>query len=109
MRHALPPVIWCLLGLNLFLQVFDGIVTYHAVSLGVPEQNPFVRTAIVHWGAGWGLMFWKALACALLGGSVTLSKWHRVLAVQALTLTGTIYGCCSLVPALGILLHWWGW
>jgi hypothetical protein len=107
MRHALPPVIWWLFGLNLFLQVFDGIVTYHAVSLGVPEQNPLVRAAMVQWGAGWGLMLWKALACALLVGIVTLSTRHRVLAVQALTLTGTVYGCFSFVPALGILLQWW--
>jgi hypothetical protein len=108
MHYALMPMIWWLLVLNLFLQVFDGVVTYHAVSLGVPEQNPFVRAAIVQWGAGWGLVSWKALACVLLVGIVTLSKRHRVLAVQALTLTGTVYGCCSFAPALGLLLEWWG-
>ena len=108
MRDSLTPVVWGLFLVNLGLQAVDGLVTYHAVSLGVPEQNPLVRAAIVQWGAGWGLLSWKALACTLLFSLVTLSKKNRVLAVHALTLTGIIYFCFSFAPALAVLSWLWG-
>jgi len=43
--------------------LFDGILTYQVVSIGIPEANPLVRQAIIEWGAAWGLLYWKLLAC----------------------------------------------
>ena len=53
---------------NLLLQIFDGLFTYHVVSQqGLPEANPLVRNTIYEWGVVWGIVYWKLLACALLG------------------------------------------
>ena len=42
---------------NLFLQFFDGLLTYQVLSLGVPEANPLVNAAISEWGVVWGLLY----------------------------------------------------
>ena len=55
-----------LLILNLTLQVFDGLFSYQAFSLGAAEANPFVSAAIASWGVIYGLLYKKILACALL-------------------------------------------
>jgi hypothetical protein len=55
-----------LLILNLTLQVFDGLFSYQAFSLGAAEANPFVSAAIANWGVIYGLLYKKILACALL-------------------------------------------
>jgi len=55
-----------LLILNLTLQVFDGLFSYQAFSLGAAEANPFVSAAISNWGVTYGLLYKKTLACALL-------------------------------------------
>jgi hypothetical protein len=52
--------------LNLVLQLWDGIATYHGVHLGVEEGNPLVRTSMLFWGVGEALFLWKGLACSLL-------------------------------------------
>ena len=82
---------------NLLLQIFDGLFTYHVLSLGVPEANPFVRNAIFSWGDVWGLVYWKLLACALLGLIFALRHYRQGLTLKALTLTSTIYGCLFVV------------
>ncbi len=61
------PSIWSQFKFNLLLQIFDGLFTYHVLSLGVPEANPLVSEAISSWGEVWGLVYWKVLACTLLG------------------------------------------
>ena len=55
-----------LLILNLTLQVFDGLFSYQAFSLGATEANPFVSAAISNWGVIYGLLYKKIFACALL-------------------------------------------
>ena len=57
MTTPLIPAVWFPFILNLFLQVFDGLLTYHVVSAGVPEANPLVDNAISAWGVGWGLFY----------------------------------------------------
>jgi hypothetical protein len=44
------PSIWSQFKINLLLQIFDGLFTYHVLTLGVPELNPLVRDAISVWG-----------------------------------------------------------
>src|SRR5918995_6338788 len=91
------PSIWSQLKFNLLLQVFDGLFTYHVLSLGVPEANPFVREAIFSWGEVWGLVYWKLLACALLGLIFALRHLKQSLTLTALTLTSTVYGCLFVI------------
>jgi hypothetical protein len=83
--------IWSQFKFNLLLQIFDGLFTYHVLSLGVPEANPFVGEAIILWGEIWGLLYWKVLACALLGLVFALRHLRYSLTLKALTLTSTVY------------------
>lgn len=81
-----------LFKVNLLLQVFDGLFTYHVLTLGVPEANPLVHDAIVLWGEIWGLVYWKLFACALIVLIFALRHFRHNLTLQALTLTSTVYG-----------------
>jgi hypothetical protein len=83
--------IWSQFKFNLLLQIFDGLFTYHVLSLGVPEANPLVRDTISAWGAVWGLIYWKVLACALIGLIFALRHLRQGLTQKALTFTSTIY------------------
>jgi len=77
---------------NLLLQIFDGLFTYHVLSLGIPEANPLVRSAISTWGTVEGLLYSKLFACSVLGTIFALRHAAQRLALQALTLTSLIYG-----------------
>ena len=79
--------IWSQFKINLLLQIFDGLFTYHVLTLGVPELNPLVRDAISVWGEVWGLVYWKLLACVLLGLIFVLRHFRESLTLKALTLT----------------------
>ena len=76
-----------LLILNLTLQVFDGLFSYQAFSLGAAEANPFVSAAISNWGVIYGLLYKKTLACALLLLIFILGYRHPSLAKRAVILT----------------------
>src|SRR5574338_109368 len=91
------PSIWSQFKLNLLLQVFDGLYTYHVVSQGIPEANPLVNNAIYEWGTVWGIVYWKLFACALLALVFTLSRFRQKLTRRALTLTSAVYGCLFVV------------
>jgi hypothetical protein len=97
------PSIWSQFKFNLLLQIFDGIYTYQVVSQGVPEANPLVNNAIHEWGALWGIVYWKLLACALLGLIFALRHLRQTLTLRALTVTSTVYGCLFLVSLLHLL------
>jgi hypothetical protein len=86
-----------LLSFNLFLQFTDGLVSYQAFALGAIEANPVVAAAIVNWGMGWGLVYNKALACLLLLLIFALSRSQRLLAMQGLTVTASVYVCAIIV------------
>jgi len=89
--------IWSQFKFNLLLQIFDGLFTYHVLSLGVPEANPLVREAISSWGEVWGLVYWKVLACTLLALIFALRHFKQSLTLKALTLTSTVYGCLFVI------------
>ena len=91
------PSIWSQFKFNLLLQIFDGLFTYHVLSLGVPEANPLVGDAISSWGEVWGLVYWKVFACILLGLIFALRHFRQGLTLKALTLTSTVYGCLFVI------------
>jgi hypothetical protein len=82
---------------NLLLQLFDGVLTYQVVSIGVPEGNPLVRQSIIEWGAALGLLYWKLLACALLVVIFALTYGRQGLTIKAFTVTGAVYGAVCFV------------
>ena len=98
------PSIWSQFKVNLLLQIFDGLYTYHVLSLGVPEANPLVRDAISNWGEIWGLLYWKVLACTLLVLIFALRHFRQSLTLKALTLTSTVYGCLFVISLYHFLL-----
>ena len=93
----MSPGIWSQFKFNLLLQIFDGVFSYHVLSLGVPEANPLVRDAIYSWGEIWGLVYWKLFACVLLALIFTLRHLRQSLTLKALTLTSTVYSCLFVV------------
>jgi hypothetical protein len=97
------PSIWSQFKINLLLQIFDGLFTYHVLTLGVPELNPLVRDAISVWGEVWGLVYWKLLGCVLLGLIFVLRHFRESLTLKALTLTSTVYGCLLVVSVYHFL------
>ena len=98
--------IWSQFKFNLLLQIFDGLFTYHVLSLGVPESNPLVRAAILSWGEIWGLIYWKVLACGLIGVIFALRHFEQSLILTALTLTSTVYGCLFMISLYHLLCAW---
>jgi hypothetical protein len=103
MTAPLIPPVWFHFLLNLLLQVFDGLLSYHALSEGVPEANPLVNSTIAAWGIFWGLLYWKTLACVLLALIFALRHQQRTLAIKALTLTAVVYGY-GFIASLSVLL-----
>jgi hypothetical protein len=85
---------------NLLLQLLDGLASYHILSAGVPEDNPVVASAIVNWGVSGGLLYSKALGCALVVLIFLLRHKVEVIVTQGLTVLAYIYSClgvCLLV------------
>ena len=105
MAAPLIPPVWFPFLLNLLLQVFDGLLSYHVLSAGVPEANPLVRNAISAWGIIWGLLYWKTLACVLLLLIFMLRHKRRALTVKAFTLTAAVYGYFSLAVLYVLFLQ----
>jgi hypothetical protein len=93
---------------NLFLQFFDGRLTYQVLSLGVPEANPFVNAAILEWGVVWGLLYWKTLACVLLLLMFALRHRRKALTIGALTLTASVYSVFSAASLYEALVRFGG-
>src|SRR5688572_32000390 len=96
MAAPVAPVVWSHFIFNILLQIFDGVLTYHLVSDGVPEANPLVSSAIAQWGSLWGLLYWKIVACALLGLIFAVRHRRRSLTIKALTLTAAVYAYVSI-------------
>jgi uncharacterized membrane protein len=101
----MSPSIWYAFILNVLLQVFDGVLTYGVLHLGVSEANPLVNSAIAQWGTAWGLIYWKTLACVLLLLIFALRHKRQALTIRALTLTATVYGCFSIAGFFELLLQ----
>ena len=86
-----------LLTFNLFLQLTDGLVSYQAFAQGAAEANPVVAAAIVNWGMIGGLIYNKALACLLLLLIFALRRNRRLMTMQAMTVTASVYMCAIIV------------
>ena len=97
-----PRIVPLLFSLNLSLQAWDGLATYHGLFLGVQEGNPLIQAAIDHLGAGWALVSTKGLACVLL--LVVRACSQSLLCVQGLLLTAVIYFVGSFLPWCSVLL-----
>jgi hypothetical protein len=105
MAASLIPPIWCHLLLNLLLQVFDGVLTYQALSDGVPEANPLVNSAISAWGIVLGLLYWKTFACVLLLLMFALRHRRRILIIKAFALTAAVYAYVSAAGVCALFLQ----
>jgi len=85
-----------LVGVNLALQVFDGVATYVGLHAGMAEGNPLLAWALGQLGPASALCLFKLQACACL-----LLLWcvrrHR-LAAPALVVSAAVYVVCSLAP-----------
>ena len=107
MTAFMLPSVWSQFKFNVLLQIFDGLFTYHVLTQGIPEANPLVSSAIAEWGAVWGIVFWKVLACALLAMIFALRHPRQALAMQALTLTSTVYSCLFFISLYYLLWEFW--
>jgi uncharacterized membrane protein len=85
-----------LVGVNLALQLYDGLATYVGLNAGFAEANPLLQWAFGHVGPASALLLFKlqACACLLLLWRVRASR----LTVPALALCAAIYTVCSLAP-----------
>lgn len=104
MTAPLIPPVWFHFLLNLLLQLFDGLLSYRALSEGVPEANPLVNSTIAAWGIFWGLFYWKTLACALLALIFALRHQRHALTIKAFTLTAFVYGYVFIASLTMLLL-----
>lgn len=104
MAAPVAPAVWSHFIFNILLQIFDGVLTYHVLSDGVPEANPLVRSAIARWGSLWGLLYWKMVACTMLGFVFALRHRRRSLAIKALALTAAVYAYVAIAGVSIVLL-----
>jgi len=91
--------------LNLTLQIFDGLFSYQAFSLGAAEANPFVSAAIANWGVIYGLLYKKILACALLLLVFAFRHSLPSLTRRGLIVTASVYASVTVV-CLWKILSW---
>jgi hypothetical protein len=99
-----------LLGLNLVLQLFDGIATYQGLSIGWQEANPLLVAAFGLMGVGPALLVFKAKACALL---LLVYRFTPVpVGIKVMRMLAAVYCTFSLAPwtakfgYLGASLAW---
>ena len=90
-------------ALNIMLQIFDGLLTYRFLHLGIPEANPLVQSAIAQWGSLWGLVGSKGFACVLLALIFALRHKREALTLNALTVTAAVYGLFSFAVVCELL------
>src|SRR4029077_1329429 len=105
MTAPLIPAVWFPFILNLLLQVFDGLLSYHVLSEGVPEANPFVSRAISEWGVAWGVFYSQTFACGVLFLIFALRNRRRSLTIKAFTVTAAVYSYVSIASLIILLLH----
>jgi hypothetical protein len=96
-----------LLGLNILLQVFDGVATAQGLRLGIHEGNHLLAAAFEYWGVGVSLLAFKSFACGALMFVYVAAPPD--VARKAFGAIAAIYCACSLVPWLvalsGLLPH----
>ena len=82
--------------LNLCLQIFDGIATFHGVHIW-GEGNPALAHLMPAIGAGTTLLIYKAKACGLLVLLRRLGTYVPVVG-DAMVVLATVYVTLSFVP-----------
>jgi hypothetical protein len=85
------------------LQVFDGLFSYQAFSLGAAEANPIVFAAIANWGVIYGLLYKKILACVLLLLIFAFRHSLPSLTRRGLIATASVYSSVAVVCLWEIL------
>lgn len=81
--------------LNVVLQLFDGVATYHGIAFW-NEANPLLNHAFPYLGVGITLLLFKAKACGFL---VVLRRLGaRPLVVETLAMLATVYAFFSFFP-----------
>jgi hypothetical protein len=81
--------------LNIALQLFDGVATYH----GMPfwgEGNPVLLTLVPYLGAGITLLLCKQIACGCL--CILRRLEGRPFVFESLAGLAAVYGCFSFIP-----------
>ena len=87
--------------LNLALQIFDGVATYHGLRFW-GEGNPLVANTIPYLGVAGTLCLFKAKACGFL---VLLRRLAgEPLVYEAFVVLATVYTFFSFIPWLTRLL-----
>ena len=86
-----------LLLLNISLQLFDGVASYHGVRWW-GEGNPLISEAMVTLGIGPALLLYKAKACGVLVLLRRVTPPRTTLAAYAVV--AVAYGTMSFVPWL---------
>jgi hypothetical protein len=82
--------------LNICLQMFDGVATYHGVRLYWQEGNPILLAAIPVLGLGQTLLLFKSKACLFL---ILLRRVGSSTMVHAsLAMLAAVYGMFSFIP-----------
>ena len=94
--YPVPPKLHAdLFLLNIALQLFDGVATYHGMHLW-GEGNPLVREAMPYLGAGVTLLLSKQVACSLL---IVLRRLEgKRFAGESLAGIAAVYAIFSFVP-----------
>ena len=105
MTIGLGVMVTRLLILNLLLQLFDGVLSYRVLSAGAAEVNPLIEVAVTNWGAVWGVVYHKLLACVLLLLIFAFRNRRQLLTAQALTITASVYTCFGLFCIWQLLLN----
>ena len=90
-----------LFALNVLLQLFDGMVTYQGLRLGLSEGNPIVAASFATLGVGASLLLFKAQACGMLFLLCRFLPGH--FAGRVLWLLAVAYSLCSVAPWYGML------
>jgi len=96
MQKGSERVLAGLLGLNLVLQVFDGLATYAGLQAGIAEGNPLLAASMQRLGITPALVIFKCEACAALM-MIWLAR-RNWLAVPALVTCALIYLAWSVGP-----------
>ena len=97
------PIVWGLLLLNLFLQLFDGLVSHHVLAQNVPEMNPLVAAMIGACGLSIGLLLSKGMAAALLAFVFLMRRQQPALVIKGLSLTAAVYAIHSIAWSYELL------
>lgn len=80
-----------MIALVLFLQVLDGVSTYHVIKDGGRELNPIVGWCIDHFDLYWGLLVAKGWAVVAILIAAKFGVWTTFGGFVALCVIALLY------------------